>query len=393
MTASIVLRGPQLEALEFLVDGSFDPANEYCLPGTKPESWPVEPTLVIPGDIGDLLVVSDRITLTDPENTPLAVVNVSEVEARGDGTSWVAGKVERVKRPEHGPARDRRHTAGRDFSGRVAALFSVELHAVDVLRAEREAQGRPLELIAMGGDDAAASSRLVSNLEECAELLHDARVSFVPAADFATPLGVDVASHLADRAGAADILDFRRSAPRTRNGAVILLTGLSGAGKSTVARALTERISAATDVRTVLLDGDDVRHELAGELGFSRDDRDRNLQRIAWVAARVAQVGGIAVCAPIAPFEASRLAMREKVEPNSPFIVVYVSTPLAVAEARDRKGLYEKARAGLIKDFTGIDSPYEVPREADVVLDTSQLSVDTCVDEIFGLLHRRGVVA
>lgn len=101
--------------------------------------------------------------------------------------------------------------------------------------------------------------------------------------------------------------------------------------------------------------------------------------------------GGLAVCAPIAPFESSRAAMRAKVEPASPFIVVYVSTPLAVAEARDRKGLYKKARAGLISDFTGIDSPYEEPLDADVVIDTSLHSVDACVDLVMADLEERGL--
>ena len=181
-------------------------------------------------------------------------------------------------------------------------------------------------------------------------------------------------------------------ADRTRRGLLIVLSSPSGAGKSTVARALVEHLHAHTRQPAVLLDGDDVRREIAGELGFSREDRDRNLQRIAWVAARIAEVGGVAVCAPIAPFASSRDAMRAKVEPASPFLVVYVATPIEVAEARDRKGLYARARAGLIPDFTGIDSPYEVPADADLVLDTSRISVEDCVEQVLEMLAGRDVL-
>jgi sulfate adenylyltransferase len=173
---------------------------------------------------------------------------------------------------------------------------------------------------------------------------------------------------------------------------VLLFTGLSGAGKSTVARALVESVTARGLAKPVLLDGDDVRQELSAGLGYGREDRERNLTRIAWVAARVAEVGGLAVCAPIAPFASAREAMRQRVEPKSPFLVIHVATPMAVAEARDRKGLYAKARAGLIPDFTGIDSPYEVPQDADLVIDTSRTGVGECVDSVLGMLREKGLV-
>jgi len=204
---------------------------------------------------------------------------------------------------------------------------------------------------------------------------------------------VDTTSAILAGRGAADFLDLRRPIEEEHRGAVILLTGLSGAGKSTVARALAEHLSARGSHRVVLLDGDHVRAELSSELGFSAADRDRNLQRQAWVGARVAEAGGIAICAPIAPFAASRAAMRAKVAPDSPFIVVYVSTPLAVAEERDRKGLYAKARAGLISDFTGVDSPYEIPDDADLSIDTSVLSQEQCVSAVVALLEQKGLVS
>ncbi|WP_125774442.1 adenylyl-sulfate kinase [Antribacter gilvus] len=162
-------------------------------------------------------------------------------------------------------------------------------------------------------------------------------------------------------------------------GAVVFFTGLSGSGKSTVARALAEQLD--DDGRsTTLLDGDAVRHHLSKGLGFDRASRETNVERIGYVASLVAKHGGVAVAAPIAPFAVSRARARALAEAEGAlFLLVHVSTPLEVCEARDRKGLYAKARAGEIPDFTGISSPYEVPADADVTLDTSQVSVDDAV--------------
>src|SRR5699024_7668173 len=191
-------------------------------------------------------------------------------------------------------------------------------------------------------------------------LLPSARVYFVPFADLGGA-EKDASAAILAGLGASSVLDCRRPTSAADGGAVLRFTGLSGSGKSTIARALTDYLSANSSRVPVLLDGDHVRHELASELGFSAEDRHTNLLRQAWVGARVAEAGGIAICAPIAPFAASRSEMRAKVEPASRFFIVYVSTPLEIAEARDRKGLYKRARAGLISDFTGIDSVYEVP--------------------------------
>jgi sulfate adenylyltransferase len=162
-------------------------------------------------------------------------------------------------------------------------------------------------------------------------------------------------------------------------GAVIFFTGLSGSGKSTIARALADELSDDEGRRVTLLDGDDVRRLLSADLGFDAASREANIARIAYVASLVAAHGGIAVAAPIAPFAAGRQAARAMVEPPAVFVLVHVSTPLAVCEARDRKGMYAKARAGAIPEFTGISSPYEVPEDADVVVDTSATDVATAV--------------
>ena len=166
-------------------------------------------------------------------------------------------------------------------------------------------------------------------------------------------------------------------APRT-GGRAVVFTGLSGAGKSTIAGRLVELLQESG--RTVtLLDGDEVRTHLSAGLGFSRADRDTNVRRIGWVAAQIAKHGGLAVCAPIAPYASTRAEVRALVEdqagPGS-FVLVHVATPLAECEARDRKGLYAKARRGEIAEFTGISDPYEAPTDAEITIDTRSSSID-----------------
>ena len=165
-------------------------------------------------------------------------------------------------------------------------------------------------------------------------------------------------------------------------GAVVLFTGLSGSGKSTIARALVEDLEDGGSRPVTLLDGDEVRQHLSAELGFDVASRERNVERIGWVAAQLARHGGIAVAAPIAPFASSRARVRAMAQAQGVFLLVWVSTPLEVCEARDRKGLYAKARSGEVADFTGISSPYEKPTDADVVIDTTVIGVDEAVARI-----------
>lgn len=165
------------------------------------------------------------------------------------------------------------------------------------------------------------------------------------------------------------------SSPR---GVVVFLTGLSGAGKSTIAEALRAELEAAGRAVSIL-DGDELRRHQPADLGFDQASREANVRRAAEIAEELAGDGRIVIAALIAPFERSRRLARELVERSAAFRLVYVSTPLEVAEARDAKGLYARARAGEIPDFTGIDSPYEEPTDADLVLDTTQMSVADAV--------------
>ncbi len=183
-------------------------------------------------------------------------------------------------------------------------------------------------------------------------------------------------------------LDRRRGA---RRGVTVFFTGLSGSGKSTVAKALADRLLDDGRRDVTLLDGDEVRRLLSHGLGFSRADRDLNIRRIGFVAAEVSRHGGVAVAAPIAPFDAVRAEVRDLVEAaGGDFLLVHVATPLQECERRDRKGLYARARRGEIADFTGISSPYEMPARAELVVDTTGRAVDDVVAQVWQLLDERG---
>ena len=185
----------------------------------------------------------------------------------------------------------------------------------------------------------------------------------------------------------------RARPPRSARGFVLFLTGLSGSGKSTIARDLRDVLTERGDRRVSLLDGDVIRHLLSAGLTFSREDRDLNIARIGFVAAEIARHGGIAICAPIAPFAQARARVREMVSEVGDFLLIHVATPVEVCEARDRKGLYAKARAGLIGQFTGISDPYEEPLDADLVIDTSLLTEQEAVAAVLRLLTSGGWLA
>ena len=185
----------------------------------------------------------------------------------------------------------------------------------------------------------------------------------------------------------------RARPPRAQRGVVVFFTGLSGSGKSTVARDLRDALLERGDRTVSLLDGDLVRRLLSAGLTFSREDRDLNIARIGYVATEVARHGGIAICAPIAPYAAARAGARRMVSAVGDFVLVHVSTPLEVCEARDRKGLYAQARAGVIGSFTGISDPYEEPTDADLLIDTSVVSRHDAVAAVLAHLTRGGWLA
>ena len=184
----------------------------------------------------------------------------------------------------------------------------------------------------------------------------------------------------------AAIVAQDRPDPAAR-GLVLFFTGLSGSGKSTLARALMDRLLEAGERSVTSLDGDVVRRHLSAGLTFSKADRETNIRRIGWVAAEISRHGGVAVCSPIAPFDETRQQVRTMVdEAGGAFFLVHVATPLAECERRDRKGLYAKARAGEIPEFTGISSPYEEPEDADVRVDTTGRTIDDALADVVDAL-------
>ena len=180
------------------------------------------------------------------------------------------------------------------------------------------------------------------------------------------------------------------SPPRDKRGFTVFFTGLSGSGKSTIANALLIKLLEQGRRRVTLLDGDIVRINLSSELGFSKEHRDLNIQRIGFVASEITKNGGIAICAPIAPYENIRMYNRELISRFGGYIEIYISTPLEICEKRDVKGLYAKARQGIIKGFTGIDDPYERPGLPEITIDTANISEEDAVNKVLRYLEEKG---
>ena len=184
----------------------------------------------------------------------------------------------------------------------------------------------------------------------------------------------------------------RREPPRSKRGFTVFFTGLSGSGKSTIANALLVKLLEMGGRPVTLRDGDLVRTHLSSELGFSKEHRDINIRRIGYVASEITKNGGIALCAPIAPYDSVRKEVRQMIEPLGGFILAHVATSLDVCEQRDRKGLYAKARAGVIKEFTGISDPYEEPLDAEMVIDTADMSPEEAAQAIILHLEHEGYI-
>ena len=414
----VALGEGKLDELELLTGGLLAPADGYCLPSNVPANWPVPFLLEVPSAVGREALTRGALVLTDPDGTPLAHLAVAEAQPGGTRESvYLAGRVARLRNAEHPPARNLRITrpltaTSRNRTATLAAVFSTTPRPWQVAAAMTAANHAAAHLWLIGVCGPQHHGRytvsgLLHELEAAAACIDGARAGLLvlpedPAGD--SPRALILQDHVLGSLGADQVVDYSAGNDAVAHdrgqtvdtqlaGTVVFLTGLSGSGKSTVARALAERLQQEESVPVTLLDGDDVRRILSPGLGFSREERDGNVRRIGWVAALVAATGGIAICAPIAPFDGARRQVRAMAEDAGRFVLVHISTPLAVCEARDRKGLYAKARRGEVKEFTGIDSPYEFPVDADLHLNTDEMSVSEAVARIhrhLGMSHVPG---
>jgi sulfate adenylyltransferase len=320
------------------------------------------------------------------------------VEADADtGRSGVSGRIQWLARRSSRPF-ERFHT---DVDVHPEARTTVVLdRAVDRDQAKQHlaSLSGPLRLLALASTD--GEDPYDTRIVRTALALHD----LIPASELiVAPLGRGSVRYaekreriVAEYSRGGQVVDLGRvqavdDAPgRHREGLVVFFTGLSGSGKSTIARAVRNHLVEQTERTVSLLDGDVVRRHLSGGLGFSPEDRDTNIRRIGWVAAEIAHHGGVAICSPIAPFENTRRDVRAMVEGRGgQFLLVHVATPLEECERRDRKGLYARARRGEIPDFTGISSPYEEPTDADVRFDTTGQEVDDLAEQVLDLAGQR----
>lgn len=374
--------------------------------------------LVVSPEVAALAGAAGAIEIVDPEGVPLATVAVRSTYEAGGGVG-VVGEVAPLRHNEHGAFR--RLYLGPDQARKVApgsltVPVAGPLTTRDLDLILTKAANRDVLLLALVGHGTPSykgrpmsGPALLRATLAAAGLLDRASVVAVPLAsrgpglaDQDHALGQEVVAAYASGEILAvpgegplpdsvkRIVDFELP-ERSAQGLVLFFTGLSGSGKSTLARALHDVILERGERTVTSLDGDVVRRNLSAGLTFSKADRETNIRRIGWVAAEISRHRGVAICSPIAPFDATRKQVRAMVESaGGAFFLVHVATPVEECERRDRKGLYAKARRGEIPEFTGISSPYEEPEDADVRVDTTGRSIDDALTDIVDALDAAG---
>lgn len=383
----------ELDDLELLVTGAYAPLTGFNETGS-----PVR--LHLPAELAD----AAEVELVDPEGLPLA-----RVTPDGNVTHLTHAQYGAFRRLHLTPSQVRELHAGSTFVPVTDALTQSDLDALPP---------GPVVLLALTGDGTPEGLSPVGLLRAtlaAADLRTDTAVVAVPLPAHDDPdadhlLGTQVvANYAADDPvlalpssseetdeefpdTIAEIVAFDRPAA-DRRGLVLFFTGLSGSGKSTLARALHDKVLEQGRRTVTSLDGDVVRRNLSAGLTFSKEDRETNIRRIGWVAAEISRHGGVAIVSPIAPFDETRQQVRAMVDAaGGEFFLVHVATPLEECERRDRKGLYAKARAGEIPEFTGISSPYEEPEDADVRVDTTGRTIEDALDDVLDVLRKDGLL-
>lgn len=404
----------ELDDLDVIVKGSLGPDVTGFADPDAPGSLPL--TLTVAASEVTAMQEAGHVDLLDPEGVPLGRLTIASTYPAAEAEVGLVGTVERLAHNEFGPFRrlhlgpDDLH-AGHPKESLLAVPVDRPLTFDDVAKLSAAATTEELTplliaLVGQGAPDRMSGAGLVRATLAAAELVEPrAVVVAVSLADHGPAHNAALRRRLADtyadhtaeldaEAGSwpkpvAEVVRLERP-PRDEQGVVVFFTGLSGSGKSTLARALVDQILEHGERTVTSLDGDVVRHHLSKGLGFSREDRETNILRIGFVAAEIARHGGVAICSPIAPFDATRQEVRRMVEAaGGGFVLIHVATPLEECERRDRKGLYAKARRGEIPDFTGISSPYEEPRDA-LKIDTTNRDIAECLQELTQALAADG---
>ena len=374
-----------LDDLELLLNGGLAPQTNFD------DAGPIR--LALPDELAD----ATELELVDPEGLPLA--------------RWTPQSLTPLTVPSYGAFR-RLHldpsSARAQYAGAVTVPVVGPLTGPEIDAIQEQRRGRTVMLLAFTGTGTPQGISPVGLLRAslvAAELLGDAHVVAATLADHDDAdadheLGLRVVANYAP----GDVLAVNHAGhypepikavvdadQPEEPGVVVFFTGLSGSGKSTLAQALLDLILESGERTVTSLDGDVVRRNLSAGLTFSKADRETNIRRIGWVAAEIARHRGIAICSPIAPFDETRQQVRAMVEAaGGEFVLVHVATPLEECERRDRKGLYAKARAGEIPEFTGISSPYEEPEDAAVRVDTTGRTIEDALSDVLDTLSAAG---
>ncbi len=430
--------------LELLLNGAYSPLSGYMsqadyetvidhselADGTY---WPEPVSLSLSAETADALSAGGQLVLRDPELVILAIVNVTDIWQVGD--EWrVGGSLEGLQLPQHydnaelrlTPAQVRaklgdKETVAFQSATPLSAWQTEQLETVSglLLLANIDVSDPAMDCYALARcyQHSAATTNselcLLNSSGQSAELMAIVARNYGSSTWLAhtdNPLAEDAAERIGIKIGQIDsdpsaLPDWREREypeaiereihqafpPKSSQGLTVFCTGLSGSGKSTIARVLLSKLQEKGGRRVTLLDGDHVRQTLSSELTFSKEHRNLNILRIGYVASEITNHGGIALCAPIAPYAEVRDSVRATVEATGGgFVLVHVATTLEECEARDRKGLYAKARAGIIPEFTGISDPYEEPENAEVVLTTAGKTPEECAQEVMLYLEGEG---
>ena len=390
----------ELDDLELLLSGALAPRTTFD--ALEHDVSDPGVTLALPAELAD----APEVVLVDPEGFPLARY-VPGGRAASEASGQSRPGLTPLAHPAYGPFRRLHLTpvqVHEQYAGALTVPVASPLTDRDI--AQVTFQGRDVVLLALNGTGTPQGVSPVglvrATLAAAAQLADRGIVAHVVAAPLPShgdaeldhALGQQVAANYATSdvlaltgegewpEEIAAIVDQDQPGDEHR-GFVVFVTGLSGSGKSTIARALHDQILEDGRRTVTSLDGDVVRRNLSAGLTFSRADRETNIRRIGWVAAEIARHRGIAICSPLAPFDQTRKQVRQMVEDaGGDFVLVHVATPLEECERRDRKGLYAKARAGEIPEFTGISSPYEEPEDAAVRIDTTGRSIADCLADV-----------